>query len=99
MGSPKDHHAPVYDIGLRGYRVLRSESDRQVLVPSATFGPASAIGVEGTPLPANVSGRSAPGDRGVSGAAPGAAAAPVGQLPHIALSAAGARGSNPKNVL
>ena len=27
-----DHHAPVCDIGLRGYRFLRSESNQQVLV-------------------------------------------------------------------
>jgi hypothetical protein len=42
---------------------------------STATAPAPAIGVEGTPLPANVSGRSAPGERRVSRAAPGAAAA------------------------
>ena len=51
---------------------------------STATAPAPAIGVEGTPLPANVSGRSAPGERRVSRAAPGAAAATPPPLPTAA---------------
>ena len=62
--------------------------------------PAPAIGVEGTPLPANVSGRSAPGERRVSGAAPGVAPEAAPQLPAAALTpSAGVGVAGPEGVV